>query len=305
MSHHHHHHSASSKNLGITIILNIFITVAQVIGGLISGSMALISDATHNFSDVISLVISWVANKQASKQATGKQTFGRKRSEIMAAFVNSATLIILSVFILFEALQRILLQHVIKADWVIWLAVLSIVINALSVLFIKKDAKDNLNIKSAYLHLFSDMLTSVAVLVGGLAMKYLQWYWVDPVFSIGIAFYLLYSSWYIFKSSTKILMQYTPEGLDISVVVKELEKIEGIKNFHHVHIWQLNESDIMFESHVDVTNDMTVSEFEKLKTLIDTKLAQFGIQHVTLQPEYETEDDKQIIKGSNDTTSRV
>jgi cobalt-zinc-cadmium efflux system protein len=295
MSHHHHHHETSGKNLGITIVLNLVITIAQIIGGLISGSMALISDATHNFSDVISLIISWVAQKLAKKEATEKQTFGRKRSEIMAAFINSSTLIILSVFILFEALQRLFTNSIIKADWVIWLAVLSIAVNGVSVLFIQKGAKESINMKAAYLHLFSDMLTSIAVLLGGLAMKYLQWYWVDPIFSIAIAIYLLYMSWDIFITSIRILMQYTPEGIDVKQIAEEISNIEGIKNLHHVHIWQLNDHDIMFESHIDLDKDIPISGFEEIMKKIEPVLHKYDIHHFTLQPEFNVDDNKEII----------
>jgi len=292
----HHHHKASGKNLAITILLNVTITIAQLIGGLISGSMALISDAIHNFSDVISLIISYIANRLARVKANNKQTFGRKRSEIMAAFFNSATLIILSIFIIIKAMQRFLTSQPIKADWVIWLAVLSIAVNGLSVLFIQKDAKKSINMRSAYLHLFSDMLTSIAVLVGGLTMKYLQWYWVDPIFSIGIGIYLLYMSWQIFSTSIKILMQYTPEGIDVDEIIKEVERIDGIKNLHHIHIWQLNDHDIMFESHLDVEDNIKISEFENILSKVHSKLHEFNIEHITIQPEFIRDDNKEAIR---------
>ena len=292
---HHHNHEVSGKNLGIAILLNILITIVQVIGGIISGSMALISDATHNLSDVISLVISYIAKKMTVKKATERQTFGRKRAEIMAAFINSATLIVMSVFILFEATQRLFEQKVIKADYVIYLALLSIVINGVSVLFIKKDAKGNINIRSAYLHLFSDMLTSIAVFGGGLAMKYYNLFWIDPVLSIGIGIYLLYVSWDIFKKSSRIMMQYTPDGIDINKIVVAINRVAGVKNLHHIHIWQLNEHDIMFESHVDLKEDISVSEFEKIMQQIETILKGFNINHSTLQPEFDVDDDKEII----------
>ena len=295
-SHHHHHPSPTGRNLGITIALNVIITVAQLIGGLISGSMALISDATHNFSDVISLIISYVANKLSKKKAGEKNTFGYKRSEIMAAFFNSATLIILSVFILYEAIQRLIASDtIIDAQWVVYLALLSIVVNGLSVLFIMNDAKHNMNMRSAYLHLFSDMLTSVAVLAGGFAMMYLEWYWVDAVFSIGIAIYLLFLSWDIFKTSIRILMQFTPEGIDVKEVAFKISEIENVKNVHHVHIWQLNDHEIMFESHVDLSRDIPVSKFEDILIQIKEVLADFHITHATIQPEYEVNCDKEII----------
>lgn len=292
---HHHHHEVSGKNLGWSILLNVGITVAELIGGIISGSMALISDAAHNFSDVISLVVSYIANKLTKREATQNQTFGFKRSEIIAAFFNSVTLITLAVFILYEGFVRLFNPVLVAANWVIWLAILSIIVNGASVLFIRNDAHHNINIKSAYLHLFTDMLTSIAVLAGGLAMKYLQWFWVDSVFSIAIAVYLLFSSWRIFKSSLRIIMQFTPENIRIDDIVSQLEKLQGVKNIHHVHVWQINEHDIMFEAHVDMDNDIKITEFEIILKNIKEVLHQFKIEHCTLQPEYSVADNKQVI----------
>ncbi|GAB4294101.1 MAG: hypothetical protein Kow0068_19030 [Marinilabiliales bacterium] len=181
---HEHHHEISGKNLGWSILLNIAITLAETIGGIISGSMALLSDAIHNFSDVISLIVSYAANKLTKRKASEGKTYGFKRSEIIAAFINSATLIVLAIIIFIEGIQRFFNPVAISENWVIWLAIASILVNGLSVLFIRRDAHENINIKSAYLHLFSDMLTSIAVLAGGLAMKYLHWYRVDSVFTI-------------------------------------------------------------------------------------------------------------------------
>ncbi len=291
----HHHHEVSGKNLGITIALNVLITVAEAVGGFISGSMALLSDATHNFSDVISLVVSYVANRLTKRQASENRTFGFKRSEIFAAFLNSATLIVLAIFILVEAVKRLFAPTPISADWVIYLSLLSILVNGVSVLFIKEDAKENINMKSAYLHLFSDMLTSIAVLIGGLAMKYLHLFWVDSVFSIAIAVYLLYLSWDILKTSLKILMQFTPVGINVKLIVAELEKIDGVKNIHHVHVWQLSEHEIMFEAHIDLQKDITISEFEGILELIQKALHEFDIEHCTIQPEFGVDDSKSII----------
>jgi len=195
----HHHHEVSGKNLGLAILLNVGITVAQAIGGAISGSMALLSDAAHNFSDVLSLVISFLANRLAKRGATEKETFGFRRSEILAAFINSATLIVIAILILSEAIQRLINPVAISAIWVIYLAIAGILVNGVSALFLRHDSHENMNMKSAYLHLFTDMLTSVAVLLGGLAIKYLNWNWVDGVFSIVIAIYLLYMRLGIFR----------------------------------------------------------------------------------------------------------
>ena len=296
MGHEHHHHEVEGKNLFFTILLNAGISLAELIGGVVAGSISLISDAIHNFSDVLSLIISYVANKLSKWEATEKYTFGFKRSEIIAAFLNSATLIVLAVFILFEAIQRFLNPVEISGTLVIWLALGSIAVNGLSVLFIKKDAEGNMNMKSAYLHLFGDMMTSIAVLTGGILMKYYRIYWIDPLFSILIALYLIYLSWDIFKTSLKIMMQFTPDNINIENLAKNLSEIKGIKNIHHIHIWQINEHNIMFEAHIDLENDVKISEFEEILEKVKEYLhSEHNIHHVTLQPEFAVDDNKRLI----------
>jgi len=291
----HHHHEVSGKNLGLAILLNVGITVAQAIGGAISGSMALLSDAAHNFSDVLSLVISFLANRLAKRGATEKETFGFRRSEILAAFINSATLIVIAILILSEAIQRLINPVSISAIWVIYLAIAGILVNGVSALFLRNDSHENMNMKSAYLHLFTDMLTSVAVLLGGLAIKYLNWNWIDGVFSIVIAIYLLYMSLGIFRSSLRIIMQFTPEGIDINKIAIEIEMIQGVKNIHHVHVWQINEHNLMFEAHIDMSEDIKVSSFESILNEIESVLKKNGITHSTIQPEFSADDKKKII----------
>jgi cobalt-zinc-cadmium efflux system protein len=291
----HQQHEVSGKNLGFAIVLNVGITLAQAIGGIISGSMALLSDAAHNFSDVLSMVISYLANRLATREATEKQTFGFRRSEILAALINAATLIIISVIILFEAVQRLINPVPISANTVIYLAIAGILANGISVLFIRNDSHENINMRSVYLHLLGDMLTSVAVLLGGLAMKYLQWYRTDSVFSIVIAIYLLYMSWGILRSSLRIIMQFTPEEVDIQKIAKGIENIAGVKNTHHVHVWQINEHDLMFEAHIDLAEDIKVSNFETVLKEIKQLLKLNGINHSTIQPEFSVDDKKQII----------
>jgi cobalt-zinc-cadmium efflux system protein len=290
-----HYHEVSGKNLVLAILLNIGITLAEAIGGIISGSMALLSDAAHNFSDVLSLIISYFASRLSKRKATERETFGFRRSEILAAFINSATLIIISVIIIIEAIRRLTNPVLLSANLMIWLAIASILVNGLSALSLRKDSHDNINIRSAYLHLFGDMLTSVAVLAGGLAIKYLQWNWTDSVFSIAIALYLLWLSWGIFRSSLRIIMQFTPEEIDIKKIACEIEKIPGVKNIHHVHVWQINDHDLMFEAHVDMSEDIKMSGFEKVLEEINLVLNQNGINHSTIQPEFSVDDKKLII----------
>ena len=302
MAHNHSHHGhehpkLSGKNLLISIFLNILITVAQIIGGFLSGSLALISDAVHNLSDVISLIVSYVANRLAnSKKQTLKQTFGFKRAEIIAAFFNAATLIVIAVMLAIEAIKRFNEPHHIQSNIVIWLALIGILANGFSVLLIKKDANHNLNMKSAYLHLLTDMLTSVAVLVGGLLMKYYQIFWIDAVLTLLISVYLIYMSWRVFLESLKILMLFAPDDIVIKDIEKAILKIEGVKNIHHVHIWQLNEKNCHFEAHIEFKNNIKLSDFDSICEEIEHLLIHnFNINHCSLQPEFNRDDEKAFI----------
>lgn len=289
---HHHHHKVEGKNLLFSIVLNLVITVAQVIGGIISGSLALLSDALHNFSDVLSLVFSYVAHKLSRKKASVNQTFGYKRAELIAAFVNAMTLIIVALFLVYGAIERFINPQEIKSGLVIWLSILGIVANGLSVLLLKNDADKNLNMKSAYLHLFTDMLASVAVLVGGLLMKYFQWFWVDSVMTLVIAIYLLIVGFDLLKNSTQMLMLFTPSHIEIKEIVREVHQIPGVDKLHHIHVWYLNEEELHLEAHLDCMEDIKMSEFNEILHKIEHVLYdKFQINHINIQPEYKKEED--------------
>lgn len=302
MGHHHHHgHSHShtdlkGRNLLISIFLNILITLAQVVGGLISGSLALLSDALHNFSDVLSLIISYVAQKLGKKQANKHKTFGYKRAEIMAAFVNAATLVVVAIFLMKEAVERLFDTQEIASNMVVWLSVLGIVANGFSVLLLKKDSKENMNMKSAYLHLLTDMMASVAVLIGGILMSLFQLYWVDAVLTMIIGIYLIYMGYDLLKESTKVLMLFTPKSIVIQDIVESICTIGPVKNVHHVHIWQLNEDEVHMEAHIDFKEDIKLSEFDAILEEIEEHVYhKHGINHVNIQPEFDKCDSKSII----------
>lgn len=214
----------------------------------------------------------------------------------MAAFINSATLLMVAFFIAREAVERLSNPVEIGSEIVIVLAFLSIVINGGSVLLLKKDAKNNLNIKSAYLHLFTDMMTSAAVLGGGVAMYFFQIYWLDSIISIILAFYLLYSSWGLVKQTMKVLMQFAPPDIDIDEIRNTILEQPEIKNVHHVHLWQLNEKEFHLEAHLEFKNDTPLSRatsvIEKLNIDLDEK---FHICHTVFQPEFNSNHAQDLI----------
>jgi len=296
-NHAHHHPSLSGRRLFISILLNLLISVAQVIGGLLSGSLALLSDAVHNISDVLSLIISYVANRlhRRTRQTTTK-TFGYKRAEIIAAFINASTLVVVAVYLGIEAIKRLYHPQEIISDVVIYLAILGALANGISVLLLKSDAEKNMNIKSAYLHLVTDMLTSVAVLFGGLMMKFYAIFWIDALLTLLISIYLIYLSWDILISALKVLMLFSPSHLNIIDIEKEILQVEGIKNIHHVHLWQLNDHDCHFEAHIQFKQDIRLSEFDQKCQQVERILKEkFHISHSNLQPEFFRDDHKEII----------
>jgi cobalt-zinc-cadmium efflux system protein len=296
MSSHHYPTQLSANKLLFSIILNLIITTSQFIGGFISGSLSLISDATHNLTDVVSLVISYIAAKLKHRKQTEYQTFGYKRAEIIAAFINATSLIILSVFLGIESIHRFNDIKAVESNLVIWLALLAIVANTLSVFLLAKDAKSNINMRSAYLHLLTDALVSVAVLIGGLLMKYYQIYWIDPALTLVISIYLLYLSWDILLESTQMLMLFAPKGLIIKDIENCILRIKGVKNLHHVHLWQLNDYDIYIEAHIEFKGDIKLSEWDEVCYQIEKLLwDEFKINHSVLQPEFNREDDKEFI----------
>ncbi len=294
MSEHHHHHEVSGKNLFITIILNVIITLSQIVGGIISGSLALLSDAMHNFSDVLALLIAYGANRLAARPNSESKTFGYKRAEILAALFNASVLIGIAIFLIVEAFHKFYHPEAINSLWVIGLGTLSIVLNAASVLLVKDDAHDNMNIKAAYLHLLTDVMTSVAVVGGGLLMYYFELFWIDPVISALIALYLIWASIGLVKESSAILMQFTPEGVNIEEVIASIEEESEIANVHHIHIWKLDDNHIHLEAHLDFNEDVTLSESNQVIDTLEKKLHDaFDVEHTTFQCEFDRDD----IKG--------
>ncbi|MBK3519034.1 cation diffusion facilitator family transporter [Carboxylicivirga marina] len=298
MGDHHHHNDLKGRSLILTIFLNVAITIAQVVGALISNSLSLLTDALHNFSDVMALLISYIANKLSLRNYTARKSYGYKRAEILAAFLNATTLLFVSGYLIYEAIERFFETEITLVDGVLvaWLAGFSIIANGISVLLVKKHSKNNMNMRSAYLHLFSDMLSSVAVLIGGLLMHFYQITWIDSLLSVIIAIYLIIASWNLVMKTLGVLMQFTPTSVDVKKLSIAVASIEGIDNIHHVHVWQLNDNELHLEGHLDLSDNITVEQASVLISQV-RELVQddFGINHCTLQPEYGVNDDKALV----------
>lgn len=293
----HHHASPIGKKLWFTIFLNGLITVAQVIAGFAGNSLSLLSDALHNFSDVLALVLSYLALHLTSRKSTLQKTFGYKRAEILAAFINTASLLAIAVLLCKEAITRLMqTAPPVESFSLITLGIMSVLINLWSVMLLRHEAKHSLNVRSAYLHLFSDILSSFAVVAGGLAIQWTKLYWIDSLLSIAIACYLVYSSWSILIDITRIIMHFTPDHINLEELEKDLLSQDKLANIHHVHVWQLNDQEVHFEAHIDFEEDLPLSEVSQTINKIRLRLHEkFGIRHTVIQPEIGVQDSKKLI----------
>lgn len=299
---HVHSHDVSNVrgiNFIMAVILNFGITAAEIIGGIYSGSLSLISDAVHNLSDAVAIIISYAAIKISKRENDEKKTFGYKRSGILAAVINSSVLIIISVFLFKEAYTKFVNPTPINGFIVIWVALIGIVANALGAYLLHAGSDEDINVKAAYLHLFSDALSSLGVVIGGVLIYFYKIYWVDSILTVLIGLYVLKESFEILKDAVNILMQGVPENIEIEKVAEVIKSIDGINDVHHVHLWSLDEKNINFEAHVNV-RDMLVSETKEINEKIEEELHEyFEITHVTIQLECNSCSGVGIIKKNS------
>lgn len=297
--HHGHSHSIegySTAKIIFTIILNLIIGLAEVIGGILSGSLSLISDALHNFSDALAIIITYIAIRLSRITESESFTFGFKRGEIIAAFINSSALLIISLFLIWEAYSRFIHPVRIKPDIMFIIAVIGLLANLLGAFLLKKESGKSINLKSAYLHLISDAVTSMAVVFGAVSIYYFEIFWIDPLLTVLISLYIMKESYHIFKETIVILMMGKPKSISLSEIKKDIEQFDGVNNIHHVHIWMLTDNLIHFEAHLDIEK-VDICELDDLITRIENMLKEkHGIVHTTLQAESSKCYNKNLVK---------
>lgn len=285
MEHHHHHHDLSGKKLLFSVVLNLLITLSQFVGGIVSGSLALLSDALHNFSDVMSLLITYYTHKISHRPHDLRRTFGYKRAEILAAMFNASVLIAVSLYLIVEAIDRLIHPQSVASEWVMILAALGIVVNGLSAWLLHRDSLRSLNIRSAYLHLIGDLMSSVAVLAGGGMMYLYGWVWIDSALSLVIALYLIFTSYSIVRESSGVLMQFVPERISVEAIVNEAKAFESIESIHHIHLWQLDDETVFLEARINFLEDMPLSEVDAQLRELSYALMKIGVTHTMFQPQ--------------------
>ncbi len=272
---------SGDRRVSIAIWANALLTVAQILGGILSGSLALIADALHNFSDMASLVIAFAARKIARRPADDRMTFGYGRIEVVAGLINYTTLILVGVYLLYEGGMRMIDPPEVAGWTVVILGGIALIVDTLTALLTYSMQKGSVNIRALFLHNLSDALASVAVIIGGsLILLYNMW-WVDPAITIGIAVYILYLAITEIGEPIRILMLGSPPDLNAATVVAAIRDVDGVRDVHHVHLWQMQENEAALDCHVVI--DEGASQ-EATKAAIKARIAeQFGIRHSTLE----------------------
>jgi cobalt-zinc-cadmium efflux system protein len=284
---HRHHHPVNEKNLLVATLLNLVITLVQFAGSILSGSIALLSDALHNLSDTFATFIAYMANRIGKRDANPKKTFGYKRIEILSALLNAVILIVMSVFLILEAYKRLYDEREVNSMIMIVVAMIGLLANIFAASILKKDAHKSINVKAAYVHLLGDALTSLLVVIGGVLIRFLEIYWIDPLITVLISLYIVREAFVILKEAVNILMQSAPEHLDIQMIRKKVEALPEVKNMHHIHTWMLTDHQVHLEAHVELNKDLKLSQVDNIRQDLDSLLYdEFNIQHITLQFEF-------------------
>lgn len=288
----------SRRFLAVTL-LNILITVVEIIGGLLSGSLALLSDAIHNLGDSLSIVMGFCAQVIGSRPENAKRTFGYRRAEILAALLNGLLLVIISVFLVVEAVQRFNHPQPIDGPIMLVVAIIGLIANLISAVLLHSGSTSSLNIKATYLHVLSDALSSIGVIIGGIVITFTEITWIDPLITIIVAIYICYKTWPIIHKTLSILMQSSPD-IDYPAIKHDIVAIDGVVSVHHVHAWMIDEQRIIFSAHINLP-DIQLSEVEpiylKIEKLLHTK---YNIGHVTIQAEVERGLDEELFNTPAD-----
>lgn len=294
MSNHSHTHShfgeiasQTTKRLALSLGLTAVFVVIEVIAGIFGNSLALLTDAAHNFTDVIALGLSWYALRLATQPANAGKTFGYHRAGILVALANSATLVLISLGIFYEAYHRFIAPPEVNAPILVGVGVIAFLINAGTAWLVKSGSEHDLNLRSAFLHLMGDVLSTLGAVIAGVIIAFTNWNWLDPLVSVLIGALILWNAWGILRQAIHILLESTPESIDIDIMVNDITKVEGVQGVHDLHVWSINESLRALSAHI-VTDDISISAGTPIQNSINEVLAhKYNIHHATLQLECE------------------
>lgn len=287
----------TTKRYVFVTLLNVIITIAEFFGGIISGSLSLLSDAVHNLSDVGAIVLSFVAHLIGKRNRNKNKTFGYQRAETLAAFTNGVILIVISLVLFIEAIERFWKPEHIKGGVMLVVALIGLIANFISMFAMHRDAKGNLNVRSTFVHMMSDALSSLAVVIGAIFIYFWKIDWLDPILTMLVSLFVLHEAYEITMEATNVLMESNPD-IDLKKINQIVLSYPEVKNIHHVHIWRYSDDYIILDAHLNVDKNLTCGEFEDLCQRIGRELKdQLGVNHINLQEECERgRNDKMIVE---------
>jgi cobalt-zinc-cadmium efflux system protein len=287
----HHHHPVEIKNVNrafvIGIILNFAFVLIEAIMGLAIHSLSLLSDAGHNLADVASLAMALIAFRLVKVKPNEKYTYGYKKTTILVALLNATILFLSLGAIGYEAIHRLMSPEPLPGKTISIVAAIGIVINGVTALLFLRGKDNDLNIKSAFLHLLSDAIISAGLVVGGIIIYFTGMYWIDAALSILVAVIILFSTWNLLRDSLRLSLDAVPEGIEISKIKKVIDGIKGVRDFHHIHIWAISTTENALTAHLVVDRNSSMDFVEQLKHTIKHELLHQNIQHATLEIELE------------------
>jgi cobalt-zinc-cadmium efflux system protein len=281
---HSHGRGANARQLTLALILTTAFLIAEVVGGLLTQSLALISDAAHMFTDAAGLAIALAAVKLGERPADAKRTFGYARFEILAAALNAVLLFLVALYILYEAYQRLVQPADVASLPMLGIAVLGLVVNLICMRILDAGKEESLNVKGAYLEVWADMLGSVGVMLAAAAIWLTDWNWIDPLVAVAIGLWVLPRTWALLRESLNILLQGVPEGIAIADVESALRGIPGLKDLHSLHIWSLTSGRNVLSAHIEIGPD--IDDAMAFRQRVEGMLHErFGLDHMTIQLE--------------------
>jgi cobalt-zinc-cadmium efflux system protein len=291
MEHEHTHITDLSRSTTRRLVLSISLTAVfvlfEVAAGLFANSLALLTDAAHNVTDVLALALTWWALHFTAKPAHSGKTYGYHRAGILVALVNSTTLVMIALGIFYDAYRRLLAPPEVKADVLIGVGVVAVIVNLGTALLVRRGSQHDLNLRSAYMHLMGDVLSTVGAVVAGIVIRFTGLNWLDPLVSIFIGLLILWNAWGILRESVNILMEATPADVDVQAVVDSILHVEGVRGVHDLHIWSITRGLRTLSAHI-LTDDIPISDGTKIQAAVSQLLdTQYGIAHATLQLECE------------------
>ncbi|HBG74470.1 MAG: cation transporter [Chloroflexi bacterium GWB2_49_20] len=275
------------QRLAISLGITLAFVFVEVFFGILSNSLAILTDAAHNFTDVLALALSWWALRLATQPSHARRTFGYHRAGILVALVNSTSLVLIALGIFYEAYKRFLSPPDVQAGLMITVAVLAVIVNLVTALLVRRGSQHDLNMRSAFLHLLGDVLSTIGAVIAGVIIYFTGLNWIDPLVSVFIGFLILWNAWGIVRESIDILMEATPADIDVDAMLVDMQSVDGVCGVHDLHIWSINHSMRTLSAHI-LTEDIAISQGTRIQAdLADLLSRKYRVAHATLQLECE------------------